>query len=204
MDTGVPFINLEYIFAKIFDFLVYIKNVVLTGSFLVPSGGTSDYASTFGDLFSWIATILTFAFIGFIIWAIYIRIRVYEVDEALGGAYAAHFVKPDIKVKQLNPRWEQIRAHFESKNPNDWIAAIIEADIMLEEVVTSLGYTGESLGAKLTSIRINDFPTLQSAWEAHKMRNNVAHGGMTYNLTERQKDITRRHFEAVFHDLKII
>jgi hypothetical protein len=205
MDTGnVPFINLEYIFVKIYDFFVYLQNVLVTGSFLAPSGGTSDFAQSFGNTFSWLATILTFAFIGFIIWAVYIRIRVYEVDEALSGAYSAHFVKPEIVAKRINPKWEQIRTHFESTNPNDWRAAIIDADALLEELVTGLGYTGESLGAKLTSIRVNDFPTLQSAWEGHKMRNVIAHEGSNFTLTERQKEITRRHFEAVFHDAGVI
>lgn len=200
MNDQVPFINLEYIFTKIYDFLVYIKNVVVSGSFQVTSGGSSDYATSLGSLFSWVATILTLLFVVFIIWAIYIRIRVYEVDEVLSGDYDAHFIKPDIRVLHINPRWEQIRAHFESANPNDWRAAILDADTLLEEVVTNLGYTGESLGAKLTSIRVNDFPTLQSAWEGHKMRNVIAHQGSNFSLTERQKEITRRHFEAVFRD----
>lgn len=205
MDTGnVPFINIEYIFSAIYNFFVYIKNVVVWGSFQAPSGGNSDYANTFGDVFSWIATILTFAFVGFILWAVYIRIRIYEVDEELGGAYTKHFVKPEVSQKLVNQRWEQIRAHFESENPNDWRAAIIDADTLLEEVVTGLGYTGESLGAKLTSIRLNDFPTLQSAWEAHKMRNVIAHQGSNFSLSERQKEITRKHFEAVFRDTGII
>ncbi len=204
MDSTVPFINIEYIFSKIYDFLVYVKNIFVQGSLTVPSGGGSDYASSLGGVFSWIATILTLALIAFIIWAIYIRIRVYEVDEVLSGAYNAHFVKPEMKLTRLNPRWEQIRAHFESANPNDWRAAIIDADALLEEVVTGLGYTGESLGAKLTSIRVNDFPTLQSAWEGHKMRNVIAHEGSNFSLTERQKEITRRHFEAVFRDAGVI
>lgn len=204
MNTSVPFINLEYIFSKIYDFLVYIKNAVLTGSFQVSSGGSSDYATSLGHTFSWIVTILTLMFVGFVIWAVYIRIRVYEVDEVLGGAYTDHFVRPELVMKKVNPRWEHIRSQFESANPNDWRAAIIDADSLLEEVVTNLGYTGESLGAKLTSIRVNDFPTLQSAWEGHKMRNIIAHEGSSFVFTERQKEITRRHFEAVFHDTGII
>lgn len=205
MDTGnVPFINLEYIFTKIYDLFAYLVNGISGGNVIIQSSGSSDYASTFSGAFSWIATILTFAFIGFVIWAIYIRIRVYEVDEVLSGQYSGHFVKPVVSQKKSNARWEQIRAHFESQNPNDWRAAIIDADSLLEEVVTNLGYTGESLGAKLTSIRVNDFPTIQSAWEGHKMRNVIAHQGSSFSLTERQKEITRRHFEAVFRDAGII
>jgi hypothetical protein len=200
MQNDVPYINVEYIFVKILDFFVYIKNVILTGSFHAASGGVSDFGRDFGSIFSLIATLLTLAFIIFVIWATYIRIRIYEVDEELSGAYKGHFIEPAKIVQNLHPQWEKIRAQFESANPNDWRAAIIEADIMLEEVVTGLGYTGESLGAKLTSIRVNDFPTVQSAWEGHKMRNIIAHQGSAYNLSERQKDITRKHFEAVFRD----
>lgn len=200
MQNDVPYLNLEYIFIKIFDFFVYVKNVVLTGSFHAASGGMSDFGRDFGNIFSLIATLLTLAFIVFVIWATYIRIRIYEIDEELSGAYKGHFIEPKKVIQTADPRWANIRAQFESANPNDWRAAIIEADILLEEVVTHLGYTGESLGAKLNSIRVNDFPTLQSAWEGHKMRNIIAHEGSAYNLTERQKDITRKHFEAVFHD----
>jgi hypothetical protein len=203
METNVPFINIEYIFTKIYDFLIYVKNVILTGNLNVAAG-TSDYAGTFSHILQWVVTLFTFAAVVFIIWAIYIRVRIFEVDEILDGGYKAHFIKPEVKQDRSNQRWQTILNHFNSQNPNDWRAAIIEADIMLDEVVTSMGYTGEGLGAKLTSIRINDFPTLQSAWEGHKMRNIIAHEGANYNLTERQKEITRRHFEAVFRDRGVI
>ncbi len=201
---SVPFINIEYIFSKIYDFFVYIKNVILTGSFSAVSGGTSDYAQTIGNTLSWVVTIMTLLFVVFVVWAIYIRIRIYEVDQELDGAYKSHFVKPEHKQGIINQRWQRILANFASDNPNDWRAAIIDADTMLEELVTSLGYTGDTFGEKLTSIRVNDFPTLQSAWEAHKMRNILAHEGSNFNLTERQKEITRRHFDAVFRDMGII
>jgi len=198
-----PTVTFTGFLAAIYDFFVYIKNVVLTGSFHVSSGST-NYAAIFGGIRSWIVTIMTFLFILFVIWAIYIRIRVYEVDELLDGLDKKHHIPPHVVARKVNTRWATIMLHFASQNPNDWRAAIIDADSMLDELVTSLGYTGQSLGEKLTSIRINDFPTLQSAWEAHKVRNLIAHEGANYNLTERQKDMTRRNYEAVFRDAGII
>ena len=195
MDNGVPFINLEYIFNKIYNFLIYVKNVILTGDI---------HSGDFGNIFPWLITLSTIFVMGMIAWMVYVRVRIYEVDEELDGAYKGHFIKPETKSDRVNMRWQTILAHFSSSNPNDWRAAILDADTMLDELVTSLGYTGDGLGAKLTSIRINDFPTLQSAWEGHKMRNIIAHEGANYTLTERQKEITRRHFEAVFKDAKII
>jgi len=203
MQGDVPFINLEYFFTKIYDFLVYIKNVVLTGSFSASSG-SSQYADSFASAGSWIVTILTFLFIIFVIWAIYIRVRIYEIDQSLEGSYKGHFIKPENRSVKINTRWQGIAQHFASANPNDWRIAILEADILLDELVTSLGYTGDGLGEKLTSIRVNDFPTLQSAWEAHKVRNIIAHQGASYHLTDHQKEVTRKHFENVFRSAGVI
>lgn len=200
----VRFINLEYIFTKIYDFFLYLINIILgRGNVNVPSG-TTDYAGFFSNTGAWIVTILTFLFVIFVIWAIYIRVRIFEIDEHLDGVYKGHFVIPKPAEKRTNERWDRILEHFVSPNPNDWRAAIIDADNMLEELITALGYSGATFGEKLKGINLNDFPTLQSAWEAHKIRNIIAHEGVNYNLTERQKDITRRHFESVFKDAGVI
>src|SRR5690606_23767063 len=37
-----------------------------------------------------------------------------------------------------NPKWRQISDHVSSDNPNDWRLAIIEADIMLDELLTQM------------------------------------------------------------------
>lgn len=201
--SDVPFINLEYIFVKIYDFLIYIKNVILTGSFYASSGGGSDFASTFSWLGSIIATLLVLIFFIALIFAIYIRVRVYEVDQQLDGQYKGHFIKPVQKEEQVNVRWSTISYHFSSANPNDWKAAIMEADIMLDELIQNLGYPGENLGERLKAIRIQDFPTLQSAWEAHKIRNKIAHEP-SYHLSDREKELARKNFEHVFRSAGMI
>lgn len=198
-----PFINVEYIFVKIYDFIIYVKNVVLTGSFSAASGGGSDFALTFERIGSWLVTLFSIAIIIFIIWLIYIRVRIFEIDEYLDGEYKAHFVQPVVKEQFINNRWEANRLLFASANHNDWKAAIIDADIMLDELVTSLGYTGESLGAKLMTIQLRDFPTLQLAWEAHKIRNKLAHQAQ-YSLSEREKEVARKNYESIFKSAGII
>src|SRR5262249_49039427 len=45
-----------------------------------------------------------------------------------------------------NQRWEDALVHTDSENPNDWRLAIIEADIILEGVLNSLGYSGLTIG----------------------------------------------------------
>lgn len=75
----------------------------------------------------------------------------------------------------LSHRWENVVRHIESPNENDWKQAILEADMILDEILTSMGYKGESIGEKLKRVVPGDFHSIQDAWEAHKVRNQIAH-----------------------------
>jgi hypothetical protein len=72
-------------------------------------------------------------------------------------------------------RWQSAMGHIESANPNDWKQAILEADIILDDLLTKMGYRGESIGEKLKRVERGDMKTLDDAWEAHKIRNQIAH-----------------------------
>ena len=89
---------------------------------------------------------------------------------------------------------------IESGQESDWRQAIIEADIMLDEVLDQLGYQGESVGEKLRAVNPAQFRTLNNAWEAHRVRNEIAHQGSAYQLTERLAHRTIANYEAVFRE----
>lgn len=89
-------------------------------------------------------------------------------------------------IANKNERWEHVESLVSSDNPGDWRVAIIEADIMLDELISSMGYDGETLGDKLKRIEKSDMTTLDVAWEAHKVRNKIAHSGSDFILTSRE------------------
>ena len=60
-----------------------------------------------------------------------------------------------------------------AKGPD--LAMPADADIILDELLTKMGYRGESIGEKLKRVEKGDFVTLDDAWEAHKVRNRIAH-----------------------------
>ena len=70
----------------------------------------------------------------------------------------------------------------------------------LLEVLDQLGYTGESLGEKLRSVNPNQFHTLNNAWDAHRVRNEIAHQGSSYQLSEHLAHRTIANYEAVFRE----
>ena len=101
-------------------------------------------------------------------------------------------------------RWQHIQDLIKSYNPNDWRQAIIEADIILEEMLDKMGYDGVSIGDKLKKIERSDFITLDKAWSAHKVRNQIAHDGSNFKLTREQAEKTISDFEEVFREFYYI
>jgi hypothetical protein len=99
-------------------------------------------------------------------------------------------------------RWENAMKNVESPNENDWKQAIIDADIILDDLLTKMGYRGESIGEKLKRVATGDMKTLNDAWEAHKVRNDIAHTpGFVLSQHEARQTIARyrRVFEEFFY-----
>ena len=102
-----------------------------------------------------------------------------------------------------NDRLEDIVSHIASDNPNDWKLAIIEADIVLDETLKRAGYGGVSLGERLRSISPAQLRSLDDAWQAHKIRNQIAHGGADFVLTKRLAEDTIKQYRRTFEELGV-
>ena len=97
-------------------------------------------------------------------------------------------------------RLDDITKHVSSDNPNDWKLAIIEADIELDRVLDTAGYPGTTIGEKLKLANREQFQTLQDAWEAHKVRNRIAHEGSDFVLTKKIAQETIQQYRRVFDE----
>jgi hypothetical protein len=104
----------------------------------------------------------------------------------------------------LTNKWESVKRHIESPNQNDWKQAILEADIILDSILTAMGYRGESIGEKLKRVEKADFNTLDDAWEAHKVRNQVAHQGNSFVLSQYEAKRVINLYKKVFEEFYYI
>jgi hypothetical protein len=104
----------------------------------------------------------------------------------------------------VNAKWEHVLELSNSKNPSDWKLAIIEADIMLDHLLTINGYHGDTVGEKLKSVEKSDMLSLEDAWDAHKTRNRIAHNGTEFPLNEREAKLAIRQYENVFKEFEEI
>ena len=103
-----------------------------------------------------------------------------------------------------NPKWKLVEEHINSEDANKWKLAILEADIILSELLDSLNLKGEGIGEKLKSVETSDFDHIEEAWEAHKIRNAIAHQGSDFLLTNREAKRVIGLYESVFDEFEII
>jgi hypothetical protein len=101
-------------------------------------------------------------------------------------------------------RWKSAINHINSDNPNDWKQAILEADIILDDLLDRMGYRGESIGEKLKKVAKGDMASLNEAWEAHKIRNQIAHEGSSFNLNQLQAKNVIAMYRKVFDEFYYI
>ena len=104
----------------------------------------------------------------------------------------------------VNEKWQKVLVHINSSNQSDWKLAILECDIMLSDILEKMGYMQESIGEKLKSIEPSDFTNIEAAWEAHKIRNEIAHAGSDFLINEREAKRVIGLYELVFREFEYI
>lgn len=72
-------------------------------------------------------------------------------------------------------RWQRIEG-LQKQGGAGWELAIIEADKLLDHALKARGYSGETMGERLKSARAV-FRNNDHVWQAHKLRNRIAHEG---------------------------
>lgn len=166
-------------------------------------GGFGDFVMLLNSIWNGFA-IFSFLVSGFFIFGIvYAMLR----SSQLGDEEDAYLREQEKKFAQLkgggpkNSRWEDVLMHIDSPNPNDWRLAIIEADIILEEALDEMGLAGTTIGDKLKSASPTQMTTLDAAWQAHRVRNQIAHAGSDFVLTQKLAQDTISQFRMVFNEL---
>ena len=184
----INFLNLDYLFLLIYNLF---------------SGG--QVAGISLDLLLWerFKVISIFISLFLLVGVVYCIIRILQIRAEVRAKLGITSVLQTSEEKK-NERWEKVKTHLSSENPNDWRQAIIEADVLLDEMVQVMGYTGENLGERLKKIERSDFDTLDQAWEAHKIRNAIAHEGSNFVLTAREARRIIALYRQVFEEFEFI
>jgi len=121
-----------------------------------------------------------------------------------GAAIGGHSAVPANSSPETSKRWGKIVEHINSSNPSDWRFAILECDIILDEMLTKMNYHGETLSDKLKAVEKSDFLTIDKAWEAHRVRNDIAHEGSNFEISDSEARRVVSLYEEVFKEFHYI
>ena len=159
-------------------------------------------SSLLGPFFTFVSFVVTF---GAIFGSIYALRNLTRINAEMSDFYKDPEKTDETIVEQKgNKRWERVIAHLNSTSVNDWKFAILEADIILDELLDATGYRGETVSDKLKRVEPSDFQTLDQAWEAHKVRNMIAHEGSDFVISEREARRIIGLYQAVFEEFHYV
>ncbi len=190
MQNTPPTIDFFVVFQAIYD--------------LIFGVGAFDYYSFLAKLrpFTTLISLL------FITGTVYSFMRFQQIRSSESAYYESKVQEAsaakETKKVYKNDKWERVLAHIASDNSSDWRLAIMECDIILEEMVDVMGYRGDNLGEKLKNVERSDFASIDNAWEAHKVRNLIAHEGSDFALPHREAKRVVELYRLVFEEFKFI
>lgn len=192
---GVDFLNLEYIILRVYEWVTGLDVEVedLPDWLLFWTGQITLIGMTFAVLF--------------LALVVYVRIRIVFIEQEGFENKGSDIYKPAPEPEapaSKNPRWDRVRVLVESASESEWRRAIIEADVILGSLLSDQGYRGSTIGDQLRDANPLQFTTLDLAWKAHKVRNEIAHGGEGYHLSERDARATVDLYARVFEEFNYI
>lgn len=96
-------------------------------------------------------------------------------------------------------QWGGVENKLQSNYASDWKLAVIAADSMLDKLIESLGYNGDTMGERMKRIKPGQFPYLDDAWRVHKVRNFLAHDA-SYELSHQSATRTIEIYRKIFRE----
>ena len=185
------YLNIEYVFDK-------LANSLQSTYFFITNAHTWEVIGIISVSISILALIII----------IFSLVRMYEIqvfDKEEVEHEINHALAKDKEAdRNSNPKWKYILTLIESPNESDWRVAIMEADSLLEENFKERGLVGNSMSELLEEAKLNGYSNIQSAWDAHLIRNKIAHEGLDYPLTQVEGRRIIKLYQNVFEGMGVI
>ena len=110
----------------------------------------------------------------------------------------------DIRAQKIaREGWARIIDKVDVAEQKDFKSAVIEADALVDNVLKAYSYPGENMGERMRSVKIDELPSLDDLWNAHKLRNTIAHHP-TYTVTVKQGHDALKTYKKVLEELGAI
>jgi hypothetical protein len=138
--------------------------------YAIANAFTHFYSSEIG-LVEFVSAIISASLLAWIVVAAirtnYVGIRVERFRHLV--------LRSNLPKVEATKAWQRIESHFYRGNENDLKVAVIDADKLLDEALREAGVRGSTPGDRLKNVKPGQLPDLDGVWQAHKLRNQIAH-----------------------------
>jgi len=151
----------------------------------IVSSTAAQYANTAGHLGQTALTFYNTDLLGFEVFAVIVSVALVIGTIILiikTGWFSLRvdrvrdvILKTDMPKKRANDACAAVQKHFFAGNINDLKVAVMSADNILNDALQYAGIRGVNLGERLKHLQRGQMPNLEDVWDAHKLRNEIAH-----------------------------
>lgn len=193
MQQQIPWLNVEYFFNQFFDFIENFVPFVF---------------GKFNSLFGINVSVLKYVAIGAILVGVvgvaFVIARIVEIKWLRKKIYFSDFFEPSETSIARKDTWGSIKRRLDSGTDDDWELAVVEADVIVENIMERIGFRGLTLGDKIKSIDERNFANLKNLWEAHTVRIKIDNGGPEYKITKEEAKGALDKYEKALKELKYL
>ncbi len=186
-----PYLNLEYIYYKAYNFFVESFGYFFSGE-----------APAYEIVVFW-AQIVSIILSAFLLYGIVLGfLKLFKVQEKHLKEFAKVIIEE--QPEERATRWDKIKKLMKSESESDWRMAILEADSLVDDIIKKIGYKGETFAERLKQVKPAQLEHLSELWYNHKMRNRIAHEGTKYKLEKDEADKIIVNYEKVLTSLEYL
>ncbi len=104
--------------------------------------------------------------------------------------------------QKIHELWNNVELLMADEREASWVKAVFEADKILDYVLTLKNVSGANLGERLKNSK-HLFSNVQVAWDAHKLRNHLAHE-VDAKLARHEAERAIRFFKDSLRQLRVL
>ncbi len=110
---------------------------------------------------------------------------------------------PAVPKSKMRKRWTKIRRRLESDNAFQYKAAVLEADSMIDKVLSDMGYAGKNMSERLEKIKPAQIHNYEDLKNAHQIRNRIIHEA-DFSIDKKQTEEIVEIYESLLENLELL
>lgn len=108
-----------------------------------------------------------------------------------------------VRKKKLKEKWMLIRQRLQDPTDDNYKLAIIEADNIIDNLISGLGYKGGNMMERLDNIPDSQVPNIEGLRHAHEIRNRIINDE-SFVLTREEAEHIMIQYEEFLHHFQVL